>query len=70
MKTLFTTLEIKERSIQDILELLILDLKRYHILHLKLGSYFQEIKKLESVASFVIKKWKPTNCIPASTWCG
>ena len=31
MKTLFTTLGIKERSIEGILELFILDMKRYHI---------------------------------------
>ena len=43
---LFTTLRIKERSIQDILELFILDLKRYHILHLKFGSLIQ--KRLRS----------------------
>ena len=32
MKTLVTTLGVKERSIQGILELFILDLKLYHIL--------------------------------------
>ena len=31
MKTLFTTLGIKEHSIEGILELFILDMKRYHI---------------------------------------
>ena len=40
------TLGIKERSIQGILELFILDLKRYQILHLKFGSLFQ--KRLKS----------------------
>ena len=45
MKTYVTTLGIKERFIQGILELFILDLKRYHILHL----VPEEIKKLESV---------------------
>ena len=33
-----TTLGIKERSIQGILELFILELKRYHIVHLKFVS--------------------------------
>ena len=37
MKTLATTLGTKERSIQGILELFILGLKRYHILQLKFG---------------------------------
>ena len=45
MQTLFTTLGVKERSIQGILELFILDLKRYLILHLKFGSLFQKILK-------------------------
>ena len=35
MKTYVTTLGIRERSIQGILELFILDLRRYHILHQK-----------------------------------
>ena len=46
MQSLFTTPGIKKRSIQGILELFILDLKRYHILHLKFGSLFQ--KRLKS----------------------
>ena len=38
MKTYVTTLGIRERSTQGILELFILDLKLYQILHLKFGS--------------------------------
>ena len=38
MKTLVTTLGINERSIQGMLQLFILGLKHYHILHLKFGS--------------------------------
>ena len=38
MKTYVTTLGIRERSIQGILELFILDLRRYHILHQKFGT--------------------------------
>ena len=44
MKTLITTLGMKESSIQGISELFILDLKRYHILHLKFWSQFQRLK--------------------------
>ena len=39
METLVATLGIKERSVQGILQLFILDLKRYHILHRTFGSY-------------------------------
>ena len=42
----FTALGIKERSIKGILELFILDPKRYHILRLKFWSLFQ--KRLKS----------------------
>ena len=38
MKTYVTILGIRERAIQGILELFILDLRRYHILHQKFGT--------------------------------
>ena len=44
MKTLITTLGMKESSIQGISELFTLDLKHYHILHLKFWSQFQRLK--------------------------
>ena len=49
MKTLFTKLVRKERQVQGILELFILDLKRYHILHLKFGTYFQNGSKIQNL---------------------
>ena len=56
MKDVFPLNEIlcyertKECSIQGILELLILDLKPYHIFHLKFASYFQKRLKSQNLS--------------------
>ena len=62
MQTLFTTLGIKERSIQGTVHFGSETLS--HLAPKIWELVPEEIKKLESVASFknTIKKWKPANC--------
>ena len=61
MKTLITTLGIKESSIQGISELFILDLKRYHILHLKFWSQFQRRLKNQNLSPTLKMRLKNGN---------
>ena len=61
MKTLITTLGIKESSIQGISELFILDLKCYHILHLKFWSQFQRRLKNQNLSPTLKMRLKNGN---------